>query len=250
MSTGKTRVQDEVRQNHADNLRRLALLARTSLNSVLVAQNLVAQELATMKIAILSTQSTTASIIFDVVNGSEESQKADVRRQTPNRILELDEDSDDSSQETIVKSCDQRQSRRSLGVSVEFQSSRWLRNLEISGTISSYWDENQSTYNISLKSKLPRLFGNRALTLEFKIRHYAMCWSSVSLMHSAIAVSPIVSEDSEIMKACRQGNESWVRNLFRDRRAGPNDLILGMESWEPNGPLSVRSLRHDCRMGC
>ncbi|KAI9874280.1 MAG: hypothetical protein M1830_009932 [Pleopsidium flavum] len=233
---------------------RLALLARTTLNNVLVAQNLVAQELAAMKTVALSIQSTTNGVSFNVPKGAEEHRKAAVGRQTPNRIQELEEDSDESSYETIPIASGYRQSQRSLGTQVQFERSSLLRNMSISGAISSYWDEHQSTYNISLKSRLPRLFGNRAMTLELKIRHYAMCWSSLSLMHNLIAVNNIISKDSEIMAACGEGDESWVRNIFRHRRASPNDLVIDIEPrewwgrWKPNSPLLAAIGSGNCKL--
>lgn len=100
-----------------------------------------------------------------------------------------------------------------------------LHQFGISGTLSSTWDSMQTTYTFSLRSRLPRILGCRALVIEFKIRQYVMARLNWSLLHGLVAISNIIAADSEIGLACRQGNEAAAREIFRDRRASPNDRL-------------------------
>lgn len=110
----------------------------------------------------------------------------------------------------------------------------WMRALRISGIISSYWDENQSTYSLSFQSALPPILGRHTFVAEFTLRHHCMCWSSLLLLRGNLAIKKIVPEDAAIMRACREGQEYAVRKLFKDRKASPDDRTTS-----GNTPLTV-----------
>lgn len=88
----------------------------------------------------------------------------------------------------VIHRSDLKLPPQSFGRSLTFQHTRRLRTLAVSRAITPDWDDHQSTYNVSMNSKLPALFGGRALTLEFKVRQFAICWSRLSFMHGVIAL--------------------------------------------------------------
>lgn len=218
-------------------LRRLALLARTSFDTVQAAQSMVIQDLGTIKTAISSIQSTGKRSMPTRRRGL--AGPATLPSREKPRLQELNENDEECSEDTAsadvddeLQPCTQR--------SPEVTRPGRFRYARINNAISSYWDENQTTYHVALRSKLPRLFGERALNLEFTIRHYALCWFGVSLLQGNISINNAISKDSAIMTACFRGDEKWVRDLFRNREAGPNDLVMNTDSYEPIiTPLTV-----------
>ena len=223
------------------------MIARTSLGAVLAAQDTLSQDVHRMALNnddYLNRQ-TTSDRIEEVLDDNFLSTTAEssAQAQGPPRPVEAES-------EEIVPFMRQSRANRSLRTKSSDRGNDWLQYLGISGALIWYWDQHQSTYAIALRSRLPGVFGQRALSFELSVRQYALSWTNLSLLFGSIGVSMVVPCTSKIFEACSEGDERTVRKLIDSRQASPNDrrgecCCFGREhalQYENESPLFVSVL--------
>jgi hypothetical protein len=98
------------------------------------------------------------------------------------------------------------------------------QNQWLSAAISAYGNKFQSHYCISIRTTLPSLFMQRALSFELKIRRSALQALVLSLPLASISVSSIVPETSPLMIACKEGDITKVMAIFNRHKGSPYDI--------------------------
>jgi ankyrin repeat protein len=90
--------------------------------------------------------------------------------------------------------------------------------------MSSIWNDEQTTYSLSLRSRLPL---QRIFVADIALRTHTFTWPSFSILGGGgITVKRLVPEDAEIMKACSAGDIFAIMDLFRKGEASPNDVTV------------------------
>jgi hypothetical protein len=93
-------------------------------------------------------------------------------------------------------------------------------------------DDSRSTYCVSLRSIVP---GQHAFVAVMIVRRYFASLLGISI-RTNMTLQNIVPESSDIVRACSEGNVSWVKELFATRSASPNDIT----------PVNLTLLRVSC----
>lgn len=112
----------------------------------------------------------------------------------------------------------------------------YLESWGVAGSLIWSKSECHSTYSISFRSGLPfsSMFGQHIFVADVSIRRFPLCRSIPLLRQGGFGLRSVVSADSEIMVACRNGHLNLVRELFRSGRARPDDVTA-----ENSTPLRV-----------
>lgn len=81
-----------------------------------------------------------------------------------------------------------------------------------------------SAISLYLRYGLP--FLNYVFQVECSFKIFPLCRSIDLLPGSGIALSKIISDDSELMVACKNGNLFTVKELFRKSKGRPDDISI------------------------
>jgi hypothetical protein len=114
--------------------------------------------------------------------------------------------------------------------SIAFLEESWLYYVGIEAVLSMYGNDYQTTYNFSLRYRPYRVLGLRLISLDLRLRRFPIAGLGLSFIAGGLSVKNVVPENSEIMTACKTGDVVSVRELFRTRRASPNDVTAGNSS--------------------
>ena len=106
---------------------------------------------------------------------------------------------------------------------------------KLEGLLSSFEDSKHLNYRISLI--LYALFCLKAVCIDLTLRQNPLFPIGVSFVGARFVVKNVVSQDSEIMSACKKGDVFAVWNLFHSRKASVNDITP-----ENRPPLQVRNM--------
>ena len=144
--------------------------------------------------------------------------------------IELHEDkstTDLGDHQLISRSTQRFKAPKSHGVLISTRESLSIlgsdRKSKPSCTLSSFWDQYKTVYVLSVYLRLPRFCGPRALVIDLAIRRSALYMSSLKLLHGTLSISNMVTCQSEIWRACTEGEEGVVRDLINARKASPYD---------------------------
>jgi hypothetical protein len=127
-----------------------------------------------------------------------------------------------------------------VGISQYLHQHPWIRALGVWGTLSYYWDEKTTTYNVWIKCVLPGIFGSRAFVSQITVRHFSY-GGELRILRGFMMLRNIVPESSPIMEACSRGDLEMVRGLFKTRAACPHDMTP-----DDLSPLFVSQVKYSC----
>lgn len=82
-------------------------------------------------------------------------------------------------------------------------------------------NEFQLAYEFYTRIPIP---GRMAFILSLSLRRMSGILPNISVMDGGLNFFNIVPIESEIVKACRRGDRVVVQNLFREKKAAPNDI--------------------------
>lgn len=206
----------------ADYARHISLIHRTSIGSVLAAQDALSQDMC--RIALNTEQilcrQTTSGRIEEVLDDHSLTATAQYSAQEQSSLESME-----TKNEGTVTFLRRGRANRSLRRESPGGSYGWSKYLGISATSFWYWDQHQSTYIVAARSSLPAIFGQRALSFEMTVPQYTLSWTSLSILYGLIGVSMMIPCSSKIIEACKKRDELTVRELIESRQASPNDRI-------------------------
>jgi hypothetical protein len=84
----------------------------------------------------------------------------------------------------------------------------------------------QNAYELYARVPWPSYPNKMAVVLSFSIRRLLGLLPNVSVLGGGLNFVNMVPEDSEIVIACDKGDTLAVRDLFRQKKAAPNDMTL------------------------
>jgi ankyrin repeat protein len=132
--------------------------------------------------------------------------------QSPEGVHHINYDDSAQSSKQVVRNT---KTRRASG-------SYFYGMLSFHGTMSSMWNDEQATYFVSLRSRLPL---SRLFVADVALRTHPLTWPSLSILRGGgLAIKHVVPEDAAIMKACSRGDTFQIRELFSNKEASPNDV--------------------------
>jgi ankyrin repeat protein len=100
--------------------------------------------------------------------------------------------------------------------------------LGLQGTLSSSWNDKQSIYLLSLRSRLPL---QKLFVFDLAIRIHGANWPSFSILREGgMALKNVVPEDSAIMRACSLGDTMGITKLFENNQAKPTDVTANNDT--------------------
>lgn len=107
----------------------------------------------------------------------------------------------------------------------------WLRFLGLEAVLAVCGNDYQTTYDVSARQNI---LGLKLLCLDFCFRRFPLAGLGISIVSGGIKLKNIIPESSPIIDACKSGNDTLVRELFRSGKASPNDTTP-----ENSNPLRV-----------
>ena len=124
---------------------------------------------------------------------------------------------------------------------IAFLEKSWLRFLGIEAILSMYGNDYQTTYNFAARWSLHSLLGLKLVCCDVRLRRFPIAGLRLSFIAGGLTVRNVVPTDSAIMTACKTGDITSVKQLFRTRQASPNDVTP-----ENSSPLRVSSVLDIC----
>lgn len=111
----------------------------------------------------------------------------------------------------------------------------WLNYLAgLQAGFSWYGNDYQTTFDMSGRY---RLFGYKMLVTHLRVRRFPLGGLGFHYVAGLIQVKNVVSESSEIMRACKAGDRDRVCQLFKNKEASPSDVTP-----QNSSPLRVGSI--------
>ncbi|OAL47298.1 ankyrin [Pyrenochaeta sp. DS3sAY3a] len=87
-------------------------------------------------------------------------------------------------------------------------------------------NEFQNAYDLYIRLPFFWYWGQKAFILSTSLRTMRTSWPNFQILNGSLNFCNLVPMESEIIEACRRGDVIAVRDLFRDRKASPNDVSV------------------------
>lgn len=102
----------------------------------------------------------------------------------------------------------------------------WKHQLSGDFALNTSKNEYQAAYELYARIPIFTPRGRMAFVLSLSLRKLHGYLPNVSVLGGGINFLNMVPADSEIVSACKSGDILAVRNLFREKKAAPNDMCV------------------------